>query len=222
MDDKKRLALKNRKEFAMISVQGKELNYLLYAHEDYKKEKLPLVVFLHGAGERGDTLETLPKVAIHGVPSYLDKTGAKPRCVAVCPQCPADSFWIADVQRILRFVDEVEAEYGTDPARVALTGISMGGFGTWITALAAPKRFWRIAPVCGGGMPWAAGTLTMPIRAFHGDADSVVLPSNSIDMIDMVQRGGNKDALLTLYHNVGHNSWEYAYDGALMAFLLGE
>ena len=206
----------------MISVRGKEFNYLLYAHEDREKEKLPLIVFLHGAGERGDTLDTLPSVMKNGLPRYLEDTGAKPRCVAVFPQCPCGSYWVADVQRVLRFVDEVESLYGTHPDRVALTGISMGGFGTWFTALASPDRFFRIAPVCGGGMPWAASTLKMPVRAFHGDCDTVVLPSCSIDMIDAVQKGGNTDARLTIYHNVNHDSWTLAYDSALLSFLLGE
>lgn len=206
----------------MVSVKGKEFNYLLYAHEDCGKEKLPLIVFLHGAGERGDTLDTLPAVKVNGLPRYLEDTGAKPRCVAVFPQCPTGAYWATEAKRVLRFVDEVESLYDTDPARVALTGLSMGGFGTWFTALAAPDRFFRIAPVCGGGMPWAAGTLKMPIRAFHGDSDTVVLPSCSIDMIDAVQRGGNEDARLTLYHNVGHDSWVLAYDSALLSFLLGE
>jgi predicted peptidase len=109
--------------------------------------------------------------------------------------------------------------YNADVDRVSLTGISMGGFGTWFTALAAPEKFSCIAPVCGGGMPWAASTLKMPIRAFHGDKDTVVSPSQSIDMIDQAQKT-NPDALLTLYHNVGHNSWDYAYTDGLIAWLI--
>ena len=201
--------------------EAKELGYYVYAHPDYTKEALPLIVFLPGAGERGDGKGDLPLVLKNGLPVLLGKQTLPPRCVAVIPQCPAGEYWIGDIPRILRFIDEVEAEYGTDRARVALTGISMGGFGTWCTALAAPNRFWRIAPVCGGGMPWAAGTLKMPIRAFHGTADTIVLPSNSIDMIDGVRKGGNTDARLTLYYGVGHDSWTPAYDNALLAFLLG-
>ncbi len=203
-------------------VQGKEFNYCLYAHPDAKNEALPLIVFLHGAGERGNTLESLPLVLKNGLPKLLMEKGLSPRCVAVFPQCECDTYWISDIKRILRFIDEVEALYGTDRARVALTGISMGGFGTWCTALTAPGRFFRLAPVCGGGMPWAASTLGMPIRAFHGDADTVVLPSCSIDMVDGVLAGGNQNVRLTIYHKVDHNSWDLAYDESLLAFLLGE
>jgi len=203
-------------------VQGKELRYCVYAHPDYKKETLPLIVFLHGAGERGDTLGETERVLKIALPEFLKRKSLTPRCVVVCPQCECGSYWISDIQRTLRFVDEVEALYGTDPERVALTGVSMGGFGTWCTALSKPLRFSRIAPVCGGGMPWAAPTLTMPIRAFHGDADTVVLPSNSIDMVNGVRAGGNTDVTLTVFEGVAHNAWDYAYDEALLAFLLGE
>ena len=203
-------------------VQGKEMRYCVYAHPDAEKEKLPLIVFLHGAGERGDALcetELTLKIAL---PTLITQKGMRPRCVIVCPQCERDTYWISDIQRTLRFIDEVEALYGTDPNRVALTGVSMGGFGTWCTALSAPKRFFRIAPVCGGGMPWAAPMLWMPIRAFHGDADTVVLPSCSIDMVNGVKAGGNPNVSLTIYPGVGHNAWDYAYDESLLAFLLGE
>ena len=203
-------------------VQGKEFNYCLYAHPDAKKEALPLIVFLHGAGERGNTMESLPLVLKNGLPQLLAEKGLSPRCVAVFPQCECDTYWISDIPRILRFIDEVEEKYGTDTSRVALTGISMGGFGTWCTALSAPSRFYRLAPVCGGGMPWAAPTLKMPIRAFHGDADTVVLPSCSIDMVNGVKAGGNKDVTLTIYPGVAHNSWDLAYDESLLTFLLGE
>lgn len=192
---------------------------MVYAHEDYEKESLPLIVFLHGAGERGGQ-EGLPVVLKNGVRNWIEADLA-PRAVIVCPRCPEDSFWVADIPRILRFIDEVERIYHTDSARVALTGVSMGGFGTWYTALARPDRFCAIAPVCGGGMPWAASTLPMPVRAFHGDADTVVAPSCSIDMADALHRAG-KNVRLTLYHNVGHNSWDYAYDTALLDFLLGQ
>lgn len=203
-------------------VQGKELRYCVYAHPDHKKEKLPLIVFLHGAGERGNSLDETKLVLKIALPAFLMRKGLSPRCVVVCPQCERDTYWISDIQRTLRFVDEVEALYGTDPARVALTGVSMGGFGTWCTALSKPSRFYRIAPVCGGGMPWAAPTLTMPIRAFHGDADTVVLPSCSVDMMNGVKAGGNTDATLTIFEGVGHNAWDYAYNEALLSFLVGE
>ena len=200
-------------------LQG-EFPYLVYTPKDIPTEGLPLIVFLHGAGERGNG-ESLDCLTVHSLPALIER-GAAPRAVVVCPQCPLDTFWVADLPRLFRFIDEVEARYGTDPARVSLTGVSMGGFGTWYAALARPERFCAIAPVCGGGMPWAAKRLTMPVRAFHGDADTAVLPSCSIDMVDALHKAGHKDARLTIYHNVGHNSWDYAYDEALLSFLVGE
>lgn len=201
-------------------VEGKIFNYVLYKHPDADKEKLPLIVFLHGAGERGSTLEDLPRVQVHGVPKLL-KEGHPLRCVAVSPQCPVGKYWATEIPSVLAFIKEMIATYGVDEDRVSLTGLSMGGFGTWSAATAEPRLFSCIAPVCGGGMPWAAGAITMPVRAFHGDKDTVVLPSCSIDMMDVVQRS-NPDALLTLYHNVGHNSWEWAYTMELLTWMISQ
>ena len=175
-------------------------------------------MFLHGAGERGDTPEELPLVRTHGIPKLLDD-GCGVRCVAVSPQCPKNGYWATKTESLLAFIDRMIETYNADPDRVSLTGISMGGFGTWFTALAAPDKFSCIAPVCGGGMPWAAPMLKMPVRAFHGDKDTVVSPSQSIEMIDRLQQT-NPDALLTLYHNVGHNSWDYAYTEGLISWLI--
>ncbi|MBP3436976.1 MAG: prolyl oligopeptidase family serine peptidase [Clostridia bacterium] len=202
-------------------VKGKIFNYMLYIKGDATKEKLPLIVLLHGAGERGDTMDDLPRVLVHGT-SPVRNGEVTEHFVMVCPQCPTDSFWIAEIPHIAAFIDEVVAEYNIDESRIALTGISMGGFGAWCTALRYPERFYRLAPVCGGGMPWAAGVLKMPIRAFHGEEDSVVKVSNSIDMVEAVKRAGNEDVELTLYPGVGHDSWTRAYTKELYGFLLGK
>ena len=199
-------------------IQDTPFSYHLYCHPDWQKEKLPLIVFLHGAGERGDTPEELPLVRTHGIPKLLDD-GCGVRCVAISPQCPKGGYWATKTESLLAFVDRMIETYNVDVDRVSLTGVSMGGFGTWFAALAAPDKFSCIAPVCGGGMPWAAPTLKMPVRAFHGDKDTVVSPSQSIEMIDRLQQT-NPDALLTLYHNVGHNSWDYAYNEGLISWLI--
>ena len=87
----------------------------------------------------------------------------------------------------------------------------MGGFGTWEMGISFPELFSAIAPVCGGGLSWRCGNLkNMPVWAFHGDADEIVPLKNSIEMVDAVNRIGGK-AKLTIFHNVGHNSWEEAY-----------
>ncbi len=207
---------------ALTTVQGNHYNYLLYKHPDADREPLPMILFLHGAGERGDTPESCPRVAVHSLPKLFED-GYAPRCVAVFPQCPGNSFWLAEIAKLREFITEVTTLYGTDPDRLSLTGVSMGGYGTWILATRYPELFSCIAPVCGGGMPWAAPALkNLPIRAFHGSADTVVKLQNSIDMVEAVKAAGNTDVTLTVFEGVGHNSWVRAYDEALGDFLISQ
>ncbi|MBO5306212.1 MAG: prolyl oligopeptidase family serine peptidase, partial [Clostridia bacterium] len=141
---------------------------------DAKGEKLPLIIQLHGAGERGCGGKMLDLVDVHGFSKFLKDEDH--RLIAVMPQCPKDSFWAARVESIVKFIEHLIREYPVDPDRVYLTGLSMGGYGTWFTAMARPDLFAAIAPVCGGGMAWNAGVLKMPIWAFHGTEDAVVSP----------------------------------------------
>ncbi len=205
----------------MIGVRGENYNYMLYVNGDTAKKKLPLIVLLHGAGERGESMEELPVVTVHGVKPLLNGE-VTDELVLVAPQCPKDSFWIAELPLLADFIEEIVERYNIDETRIALTGLSMGGYGTWCMALRYPDMFHRIAPVCGGGMPWAAGVLKMPIRAFHGERDSVVSVQNSIDMIEAVKRNGNENAVLTVYPGVDHDSWNRAYTKELYDFLLGK
>lgn len=180
--------------------------------------KKPLIVFLHGAGERGDDLSIVPKNGLR----IVEEQDLWYDCYIVAPQCPADTFWAARVESIKAFIDDMVKTYDIDTDRISLTGISMGGFGTWFTAMAYPDMFSAIAPCCGGGMPWNAKVLKMPVKAFHGDKDVTVLPSCSIDMIDALMKSPDRhsDVSLTLYHNIGHNSWDIAYDDSLFKWLL--
>ena len=178
--------------------------------------RLPLILQLHGAGERGDGTD-LTKVDIHGFSKTVQANEYK--ALFIMPQCPADSFWAARVESILRFIDQLKAEYNIDESRIYLTGLSMGGFGTWFTAMAKPELFAAIAPVCGGGMAWNASVLTMPVWAFHGDKDNVVSPSQSKEIVEALRNCG-ADIRFTLLENVGHNAWDYAYNEALINWLL--
>jgi len=190
--------------------------YLLYKPKSESKEKLPLIVFLHGAGERGDDLQ---KVKIHGIPKIFD-THMNYNCIAVSPQCPQNTFWVAELKNLKIFIDYIIKEYNIDETRIYLTGLSMGGYGTWYMAMAYPNMFAAIAPVCGGGMPWNANVLKMPVWAFHGEADTVVPVLESINMVNKI----NEDkctARLTVFPNVGHNAWDYAYNDELILWLLG-
>ncbi|MGN1081152.1 MAG: hypothetical protein ACI4QV_03600 [Acutalibacteraceae bacterium] len=199
-------------------IQHKNYNYVLYRPSNDNGKKKPLVFFLHGAGERGDNLEIVRK---NGLPAF-EKGDYD--CYVIAPQCPNDSFWAARIESLYEFLLEMIKTYNIDENRISLTGVSMGGFGTWFLAMAHPDTFCAIAPCCGGGMPWNAHVLKMPIKAFHGDKDPTVLPSNSIDMIDAVMKNPdrNPDVSLILYHNLPHNCWDTAYDDALVKWLLSK
>lgn len=182
--------------------------YLLWKPTDVKPdEKLPLLVFLHGAGECG----TDPQViCCHSVPKVFDEPHNY-RCVMVAPQCPTGHTWYLHLTDLRDFILNCVSEYNCDPDMVSLTGISMGGYGTWELAMDFPELFSAIAPVCGGGVAWRASILkNMPVWAFHGDHDDVVLPARSIEMVDAITRAGGHPEL-TLFHNVGHDSWDRAY-----------
>lgn len=185
-----------------------KMNYRVF-HPD-KYEKLPLLVFLHGAGERGEDLEVLYR---HGVPKLISDGGELP-AVVLCPQCPEGIVWDNVVFQVKEIIDSVCAEYGILSDRIVLTGLSMGGYGTWSVAFTYPDLFAGIAPVCGGGMAWRTGLLkrsNTPVRAYHGDADVTVIPEYSEIMIDRMKRDG-ADAELILLSGMGHNDGaNYAY-----------
>jgi predicted peptidase len=194
-----------------------EFSFIAYTPDDTSK-KLPLVLQLHGAGERGDGQAELDLVEVHGFPKYL-KTEAREDCIFVFPQCPKEIFWPAKVESILKFIDQIVEEFNVDEDRIYLTGLSMGGFGTWYTAMAKPQRFAAIAPVCGGGMPWNAAVLTMPVWAFHGACDPTVDVSYSDQMVEKIRAAGG-NVKYSRYEGVGHDSWVQAYTRELLDWLL--
>ena len=180
---------------------------------------LPLVVQLHGAGERGNGENDLEKVDIHGFSKYLKQ--AEHDCIVIMPQCPSETFWAARVESIVKFIEQIIAAYDIDPDRVCLTGLSMGGYGTWFTAMARPDLFAAIAPICGGGMAWNAGVLTMPVWAFHGVEDDVVTPVQSDEMVAKLKEL-DRDVTYSCLEGVGHGAWEYACNQELMEWLLSK
>lgn len=184
-------------------------NYLLCTPDDMQAdERLPLIVFLHGAGERGDDHALL---TVHGPAKRYDKNFPV-RAILICPQCAADDVWYTQVHELKELIEYTIHTQPVDPDRVSLTGISMGGFGTWALAMAYPTLFSCAAPICGGGMAWNAGQLKdLPIRAFHGDCDTTVEPQYSLQMVQAVNRAGGH-ATLTLYPGVEHDSWTYTYE----------
>ncbi len=192
--------------------------YLLYLPKTYSADsgrRWPLLLFLHGSGERGDDLE---KVKVHGLPGRLDALADFP-FVVVSPQCPDGERWQVDALAAL--LDEVARRLRVDPDRVYVTGLSMGGRGTWDLAMSYPERFAAIAPVCGGALPDRACRLKdVPVRAFHGAADTVVPLAESETVVEAVQRCGGT-AELVVYPGVGHDSWTATYaDPSLLEWLL--
>jgi predicted peptidase len=187
-----------------------ELDYLIYLPQEYgaKDKTWPLMVFLHGAGERGDDLN---KVKVHGPPKLIEQGKDFP-FIVVSPQCPADNWWPNMIGHVIALIDEMAENYSIDKNRIYLTGMSMGGYGTWTVASAYPQRFAAIAPVCGGGQPYLAGNLKdIPVWAFHGAKDSVVPLELSQQMVNAVKGvGGN--AKLTVYPEAGHDSWTETYN----------
>lgn len=187
------------------------LNYLLYLPADYEvgNKNYPLILFLHGAGERGDDLEL---VKIHGIPKIVEQQKDFP-FIAISPQCPADRWWVDPwlLEALNGLLDEIVQNYRVDTNRIYLTGLSMGGFGTWALAIAHPERFAAIAPICGGGMPWMAYRIKdVPVWAFHGAQDPVVPLQRTEEMVDALKRL-NAPVKLTVYPDAGHDSWSQTY-----------
>ena len=183
-------------------------NYLLYLPVDYNQSEknFPLVLFLHGSGERGDDLE---KVKIHGIPKLISEGKDFP-FIAVSPQCPNDIFWSVDILSAL--LDEIESNYRIDTNRVYVTGLSMGGHGTWELAIKEPNRFAAIAPVCGWADTTKACTIAhLPIWIFHGAKDMVVPVAAAESMVRALKECGS-DVKLTIYPDANHDSWTETYN----------
>lgn len=206
------------KQFQQWSNHVSELDYLLHLPTGYSPKKgarWPLILFLHGSGERG---KNLARVARHGPPK-LAKDNPQFPFVLVSPQCPSGQTW--DDESLLGLVDEIAARHRIDESRIYLTGLSMGGYGVWSLGLKYPKRFAAIAPICGGGNVLSIVLATrinhtalqrLPVWAFHGARDELVPPGESERMVEALHHSGNKNARLTIYPESGHDSWTETYD----------
>jgi len=196
------------------------LNYLLFLPQEYgqkPRKKWPLILFLHGMGERGDAPEDLEIVKVYGPPMIVEREVDFPFIVA-SPQCPAESYWSAELDELEALLDEIVATYAVDLDRVYLTGLSMGGYGAWGLALRHPERFAAIAPIAGGyvhgsdEVPESICDLKdVPIWVFHGALDTTVLPRQSEVMVDALRACGS-DVRFTLYPDAEHDSWTETYD----------
>jgi predicted peptidase len=164
-----------------------------------------LLLFLHGAGERGQDLQ---RVKRHGVANIVEEQPDFP-FVVVAPQCPSREAWAPEP--LLALLDAIAQHYDIDPERCYVTGLSMGGFGTWAVALAAPHCFAAMAPICGGGDPARVGAIRhLPVWAFHGVRDPIVPLQRSVEMVEALRQcGGN--VRCTVYPEAGHDAWTAIY-----------
>lgn len=180
--------------------------YLLYKPTSKPaKGKWPLLVFLHGRGERGSNLNQVKK---HGPPKIVESRDLP--FVIASPQCPqTDLWWKPEI--VVGLVDNLLQKHSIDPNRVYLTGLSQGGFGTWATAAQYPDKFAAVAPICGGGKTeWAKKYGSLPVWNFHGDADKVVPVRLSRVMVEAIKKTGGQ-VKHTEYYGVGHDSWTRTY-----------
>jgi len=207
---------------------GYSLPYLLYIPKSYDcGEMYPLMVFLHGAGERGNDNQAQ---LTHGLQDmFNDPASPVYDCIIIAPQCPTNSQWVLtpwaegnyliyntpesrELECVCELMDEITDCYNVDTDRVYITGLSMGGFGTWDLLARHGARFAAGMPVCGGGDPTYAKLLSrIPIRTFHGSDDPVVPANGTRQMYAAVRRAGGELIDYTEFDGEGHGIWGDVY-----------
>jgi predicted peptidase len=207
-------------KFHLERKQVLDTDYLLFLPKGYGEDankRWPLILFLHGAGERGSNVWDIAKNGL----AKADTQMTNFPFIVVSPQCPDGGMWSDD--SLLALLDEIESKYAVDTHRVYLTGLSMGGFGTWNLGLSHPERFAAIAPICGGGetilltldLDFDKAQLpkirTLGVWAFHGGKDKTVMTEESVRMVNELKKIGCTDVKLTIYPEAPHDSWTQAY-----------
>ena len=222
-------------------IEGNDtLPYRIYRSmkADTMTEALPLVIFLHGAGERGNDNCMQLK---HCIRFFLNDTvtGRYPFLLMV-PQCPNEKRWVntdwslpehtmdsvpaAELRGVMTVLDSLTTCGAVDSTRVYICGISMGGFGVWDALQRWPEKFAAAIPICGGGDPEYTDRMKdIPIYIFHGLLDGIVMPSRSIQMYDALIEAGNTEAILVTYPELGHECWDEAFStSGLFGWLFGK
>jgi predicted peptidase len=195
-------------------------DYLLFLPRDYDAnsgKRWPLILFLHGSGERGTEVS---RAAIHGPAKYIAKHPDFP-FILLSPLCQPDHKWSDDL--LLGLLDSVISQYSVDTNRIYLTGLSMGGYGAWSLAMLHPERFAAVAPICGGGdrigivlnnqqKERMAILKKLPVWAFHGAKDNTVPLEESERMVKLLKDLGDDNVKITVYPEAQHDSWTVTYD----------
>lgn len=204
---------------------GLELPYRIYVPEG-GKGPLPILYFLHGAGERGTNNET---TLVHGARDFVSEKVQKNPCVIVIPQCPEGMRWVEvdwsldahdqpeemskPMHALVELIASLEKELPIDTKREYLTGLSMGGFGTWDLLMRKPDHFAAAIAICGGSdtNPTLAKKIShVPVWVFHGDQDTAVKVSRSREIVKALEAAGGRPKY-TEYPGVGHDSWSATY-----------
>ena len=177
-----------------------------YPKKISQDEKNPLIIFLHGAGSRGNTTEKLVTNPFF----VLTENQKDFPFVVIAPLC-SENTWFDMFEKLQNLVIEAEKLSYVEKNRIYLMGASMGGYATWQLAMSMPEHFAAILPICGGGMYWNAARLAkLPVWAFHGAKDTVVFPEESQKMVNAVNKSGG-NAKLTVYSECDHDSWSNTY-----------
>jgi predicted peptidase len=191
------------------------LEYLLHLPTDYQNsdQKWPLVLFLHGMGERGTDLELLK---LHGIPKVIAQ-GTDFPFIVLSSQCPEDTIWANELDALHALVENIIENYQVDKFQIYLTGLSMGGNGSWHLAAAYPSMFAAVVPICGWANPFIGFPERMevlkdvPVWAFHGAEDDVVPLQGSQELVDVL-KAHQGNVKFTVYPDTDHDSWTQTYE----------
>ena len=213
------LAARQPSNSLQSSAVSADVGYYAYLPEDHflhPDDRFPLLVFLHGSGEKGNGTTELGRVLVHGPPKLI-KNGRDLPFIVISPQLPANQGgWPAGL--VDELINKAIIDYHVDTTRMYVTGLSLGGYGTWAYAVSKPGRVAAVVPIAGGGSTGQACTMkNVPAWAFHGDADGTVNVSGSVNMVNAINACSPPPAVtakLTIYPGVGHDSWTRTYDGS--------